>query len=71
MELLIQLTVVAVLLLVGLLFGRAAEKRHFQELAQKEQALRDILVFNEKRPPADQAFRHSTLVVGSVVIAED
>ena len=71
MELLIQLTVFAVLLLVGLLFGRAAEKRHFKELAQKELILRNVLVFSEKRLPEGQAFRRGTLVVGSVVIAED
>jgi uncharacterized protein YbjQ (UPF0145 family) len=71
MELLIQLTVFAVLLLVGLLFGRAAEKRHFKQLAQKELILRNVLVFSGKRVPEGQAFRRGTLVVGSVVIAED
>ena len=67
----IQLIVFALLLLVGLLFGRAAEKRHFKELAQKELILRDVLVFSGKRLPEGQAFRRATLVVGSAVIAED
>jgi len=30
-----------------------------------------VLVFNERREPADREFREAMLVVGSVVIAED
>ena len=70
MELLIQLGFVALLLLVGLVFGRAAEKRHFRDIARREAELADILVFNERTPPPRQ-YRHAALVVGSVVIAED
>lgn len=71
MEALIQLGFFVVLLLVGLIFGVAAEKRHFKEIQRCEAELRDILIFNEKRPPTDRVFRGGTLVVGSVVIAED
>ena len=71
MELIIQLVVVGVLLLVGLLFGRMAEKRHFAELAKKEAALRDILVFTGRRVPEDIQVARSQLVCGSVVVAED
>ncbi len=71
MELLVQLAIFALLLLVGLVFGRASEQRHFREIRRREAELRDVLVFNERRPPADRAFRQATLVVGSVVIAED
>mgnify|MGYP003438979954 CR=1 FL=1 len=71
MELLIQLGIFAVLLLVGLVFGRASEQRHFREIRRREAELRDVLVFNERRPPPDREFRQATLVVGSVVIAED
>ena len=71
MELIIQLVVVAILLLVGLVFGRMAEKRHFAELAKKEAELRDILVFTGKVVPADLDVAHSALVCGSVVVAED
>jgi uncharacterized protein YbjQ (UPF0145 family) len=71
MELLIQLAFVAALLLVGLLFGRASEKRHFRSIEQREQELRDILIFSERRPPADRIYRDAALVTGSVVIAED
>lgn len=68
---LIEFGIFLALLSVGLFAGRAAERRHFRELARREAELRGILVFNERRPPADRAFRHSALVVGSVVIAED
>lgn len=71
MEALIQIGIVATLLLVGLIFGRAAEARHFAAIARREAELRDILVFNEKRLPAGQRFERAALVVGSVVIAED
>jgi uncharacterized protein YbjQ (UPF0145 family) len=71
MEAFIQLGVVAALLAIGLLLGSLAERRHYRSLREREAALRHLLVFNERRPPADQAFRHATLVIGSVVIAED
>jgi uncharacterized protein YbjQ (UPF0145 family) len=71
MELLIQLSVFALLLLVGLVFGRAAEARHFREIQRREAELAGVLVFNERSPPPNRAFRETTLVVGSVVVAED
>lgn len=71
MELLIQLGFFALLLVIGLVFGRATEKRHFRDIQRREAALREVLVFNERRPPADREFRDAALVVGSVVIAED
>ncbi len=71
MELLIQFGIFAVLLLVGLVFGRASERRHFRDIQRREAELRDVLVFTARREPADREFREARLVVGSVVIAED
>lgn len=71
MELIIQLVVVTVLLFVGLVFGRMAEKKHFAELAKKEAQLRDILVFTGKRVPEGLQIARAELVCGSVVVAED
>lgn len=71
MELLINLGIVVVLMTIGLVFGRMAEKRHFKRLATKEAELQDILVFAGKTLPGDVAIGHSTLVCGSVVVAED
>ena len=71
MEYLLQLLVFALLLLAGLLFGRAAERRHYRDIVAREQALADILVFSERRVPEFAAPPRTALVVGSVVIAED
>lgn len=71
MDLLIQLGIFLALLLIGLLFGRVAEKRHFAHIARREADLRDILIFNERRLPEGEAFHSAALVTGSVVIAED
>ncbi len=71
MELLIQLGVVASLLIIGLVFGRMAEKRHFAALAKSEAELRDILVFTGRRIPEDIDVSRAELVCGSVVVAED
>jgi uncharacterized protein YbjQ (UPF0145 family) len=71
MELLVQFVVFLTLLAGGLVFGRANERRHYRDLQRREAALRGILVFNERRLPADRLFNDAHLVVGSVVIAED
>jgi uncharacterized protein YbjQ (UPF0145 family) len=71
MELLIEFGAFLVLLLVGLVFGRASERRHFRDIERREALLRDVLVFAERLPPPDREFRQAALVVGSVVIAED
>jgi uncharacterized protein YbjQ (UPF0145 family) len=71
MEALLQLGLFALLLAVGLLFGRAAERRHYRELIAREQQYSDILVFNGRHLPAEMDIGHSLLVSGSVVLAED
>ena len=71
MDLLFQLAVFVTLLVIGLVFGRASERRHFRQLQEREAQLRDVLVFAERTPPPDREFREAALVVGSVVIAED
>jgi uncharacterized protein YbjQ (UPF0145 family) len=71
MEIFIQLGVFLFLLVIGLVFGRIAERNHFRRLEASERQLERILVFNEKTPPAGFACRRSELVTGSVVIGED
>jgi uncharacterized protein YbjQ (UPF0145 family) len=70
-EVVVQLGFFIVLLTIGLLFGRANERRHLRELAELEETLRDIVVCNGRGRADEGAFRNSALVVGSVVIAED
>lgn len=71
MDGLIELGIFLVLIAVGLVFGRAAEQRHFRELTEREAQLRTVLVFAEKSLPVDREIKKTALVVGSVVIAED
>jgi uncharacterized protein YbjQ (UPF0145 family) len=71
MELLFQFGFFLTLLVIGLLFGTIAERRHFRRLAEQEAALRSVLVFNERHLPAGMDVREARLVMGSVVIGED
>ena len=61
----------AVLLLVGLVVGRANERRHFRELVELEATLKDIAVDSGRGDADIGAYHTGALVVGSVVIAED
>lgn len=71
MELLIQFGFFFTLLVIGLVAGSLAERRHYRRLKEEEAALRDILVFNERHLPSDVQWQRGSLVAGSVVIGED
>jgi len=55
--------------LIGLIFGRMNEKKHYSNLADQETELGDILTTNLKIASSDAA--SGSLVTGSVVIAND
>jgi hypothetical protein len=67
-ELLIQVGFFLTLLVVGLLFGTLAERRHFRELAEQEAALQSVMVFNERHVPVGMEIRGARLVTGSVAV---
>ena len=72
MDGMIQIVVFLVLLAIGVFAGRANERKHYRELQAAEDDLRDIVVGNDGRGALEAgAFGRATLVVGSVVIAED
>ena len=71
MEGIIQIGIFVVLLAVGLFAGRANERKHFRELAEDEERLRDIATSSGRGDWERGGFRSGVLVVGSVVIAED
>lgn len=71
MDLIIGFGLFAILLVIGGVFGRIAEKRHYASIIAREGQMRGVLVFNESRPSADLDQRGGRLVVGSVVLAED
>ncbi len=67
----IELASFFVLLALGFFIGRANERRHFRELAALEESLADVVVHSGRGPSHNGGFGGATLVVGSVVIAED
>jgi uncharacterized protein YbjQ (UPF0145 family) len=60
-----------VLLIVGYVFGSIDQSRHYRSIKTRERKYRHILVFNEKRPPADFSGQGFALVSGSVVMGSD
>jgi len=71
MDGIIEIFLFLTLLTIGVLAGRANERRHYRELEEAEEELRDIAVSNRGSPGEAGTFSGGTLVVGSVVIAED
>ena len=71
MDVIIQLGVFVILLAIGLFAGRANERKHFRELAENEERLRDIEIRGGRVGADAGALQRGTLVIGSVVIAED
>ena len=67
----IDLGLFAVLLVLGYGFGRWNERRHFESIRRREAALRDVLIFNERTPPAESPACDCVLVTGGCVIAFD
>ena len=65
------IVVFVVLIVIGLIVGRQNERKHFRELAANEDSLRDIAASSGRGAADASTFRSGTLVVGSVVIAED
>ena len=62
-----------IILLIGGLVGAAQERRHFEDLARREQALAQsgLSVTGLRTPPAGMEVGRATLVTGAVVIASD
>lgn len=64
------LITVAVLLIIGLVFGRINERNHFARLEKAEDELSDILTVNLKELPLELQ-PDGRLVTGNVVVAVD
>lgn len=67
----IDLIVFLVLIILGYVFGRSAEHRHFKSIKQRERAYRHILCFSERIPPPSSDSVRGELVTGSVVVSID
>ncbi|WP_439133908.1 YbjQ family protein [Pseudomaricurvus sp.] len=68
---LIQLGVFVSLLLCGYVFGRFAERRHYNSICQREDELRHIVVTTERMPEPELMRYRFNLVSGNVVISVD
>jgi uncharacterized protein YbjQ (UPF0145 family) len=71
MDVLIAIVGGATLIIVGYIFGSLDQKSHYRSIEQREAQYRDILVFNEKQPPAEFEGQKFALVCGSVVMGSD
>ncbi len=67
---LIQGVGVVILLVLGYIFGRIAEKRHFKRIIKREEACQHLPVIATRYPPTDQPYQQ-IMVTGNVVIASD
>ena len=65
-----QLLATLIFVILGFLFGRHAEKKHFKDLIKREEILNELPVIASRIPPYDSPYEQ-TLVSGSVVIAND
>lgn len=66
-----DLVVFLALLSAGYVFGQYNERRHFRSILAREEALRAVLVFSERFPPAQPQPVDCVLVAGSCVVAFD
>jgi len=69
-SLLFQVVPVVGLLVLGYLFGRIAEKRHYKKIIKREAETQHLPVIASRYPPQDRPY-HQVLVSGNVVIASD
>lgn len=65
-----QAVSIVALLVLGYLFGRLAERRHYRKIIQRESDTRQLPVVASRYPPEDRIYRQQ-LVSGNVVIASD
>ena len=66
----IQVLGVVLLLVLGYLFGRVAERRHYKRIIKREQETQHLPVVATRYPPIDREYAQQ-LVTGNVVIASD
>ncbi|MFT6302790.1 MAG: hypothetical protein ACI9XK_004402 [Granulosicoccus sp.] len=67
---LLQVLGVVLLLVLGYLFGRVAERRHYKQIIKRESETQHLPVVASRYPPVDREYTQR-LVTGNVVIASD
>ena len=71
MKYIVALAVFFLINIVTCICGTIGEKRHYRSIREREERLKNILVFNEKMPPAIYLKNEFALVAGSVVMSSD
>ena len=71
MDLLIIIIFTIILGIIGFIFGRINEKKHYKSIIDREKKYQHILLFNEKLPPPHLSGQPFHLVDGSVVMSGD
>jgi len=68
-----EIVLVCVMLLVGLVFGRRAEKRHLKSIVKREHRLNGLPAIATRYPPSGEKIPKydQKLVTGNVVVASD
>lgn len=70
-EAIFNIGVPILLILIGYIFGRAAEKKHYRSIFKREKHYAKLLTFSERFPPVQRPAPGSALVTGSVVVSVD
>ena len=65
-----QIIITLVLISLGYLFGRHAEKKHYRNIIEREEIMNALPAMASRIPPTDGRYQQ-TLVTGNVVIAND
>jgi uncharacterized protein YbjQ (UPF0145 family) len=71
MDILILLGLWGALILLGYVFGRMAEAKHYRSIVEREKATLPLPATNARVPMSTAAVARSELVTGSVVISVD
>ena len=66
-----DLAIFATLLVLGFVFGRLAERRHYERIRRRERAYRHLVVVPGRVLPREYVRHDSQLVRGNVVISID
>lgn len=66
-----DLIIFLVLIVLGYVFGRMAETKHFKSIIAREARYADLLTFSSRWPPEDLGPLQSEFVGGNVVISVD
>ena len=70
-ELLLVFMIPLSVFIIGALWGRRAERLHFEDLNRREKLYADFPIYNWRKVPEDFEVSASAFVSGAVVISED